>query len=433
MKLTLALLLILPWGMFGQVGQEPPPLAGVAIPHLARTQEQAANASDTPATIKAPDAGRISFPHTAAHFHLTDSRAAKPSSKNHGLTFWLTALFYYWCGITALRIAVTLPLRQLGLWHPAYAWLWTSLFPWRPLYALPLALFRWLREFSHGTQATAKWTPLIEAMTLLYRSGGVYFGRLRAFGLPLLQAVGWRIESHTVLIGMTKAGKTRWLITILALARGNVFVIDVAAQMVNAAGRRLGKGARGIRGLNRDVHTLDPYGMAKHFKTSHWNVFREADRFVKEHGPDSIIGFSHKVGAAMVKPEGNPANAWVSNDARMFISGLFLYIRATEIPERQNLVTMRRLLTCGLEMPEEPKPRRRKKATEEDGEAEQEKPQKKIDPFKRLLNRMMSMDGAIASAAGVMAGSQGADGKNPPSSAAATCGEICLRNNTVGR
>lgn len=308
-------------------------------------------------------------------------------------------LFGLWLAITALRLALVIPARWLGLYNPNHFWLWSLLWPWRPLYNLVGKRFaRKRREwFEHGKGASARWASWLESMALLYKPGGAFLGRLTVMGFGLFQPVGWSLERHVVLLGATAAGKTRWLITLLGLARGNVLVVDVAAQMVNVIGRRLGGGGRGIMGMGRDVHTFDPYGLAHGRKTSRWNVFREMDRFIREHGPQTEVWFSQKLAESLIRPEKNPENAWVTSEAQGFVAGLVLYMRRKyeREPEKLNLIQMRRLIATGLEAPNARKGER-------------------VDGFRLLLDDMKAMGGTIATAAGTMEASLRSGGGSPP-------------------
>ena len=319
---------------------------------------------------------------------------------NDGFGLAAAILISWWTWVTVLRLALVIPARWLGLYNPDHFWLGSLLWPWRPLYDLVGKRFaRKRREwFEHGKGANARWASRLETMALLYRPGGALTGRLSVFGFGLFQPVGWFLERHVVLLGATAAGKTRWLITLLGLARGNVLVIDVAAQMVNVIGRRLGGGGRGILGMNRDVHTFDPYGKAHGRKTSRWNVFREMDRFVKEHGPQTEVEFSQKLAEALIRPEKNPENAWVTSEAQGFVAGLVLYMRRkyAHEPEKLTLIQMRSLIAVGLD------------ARQNNRKGE------RVDGFRMLLDEMKAMGGTIATAAGVMESSMRADGGSPP-------------------
>ena len=307
--------------------------------------------------------------------------------------FAASLLISWWTWLTALRLIWCVPARRLGLYNPERFRLWTYLWPWRPLYRALLPLFAWIREFAHGKRATAKWTPTLETMTLLYKPGLIPLGRLRWRGLPLFQPIG--IEGsgrHLAMIAAPGSGKTTMLMTMLGLHRGTCFVVDCDAQMINAVGKRLGAGAPGIFGKGNDVRLLDPYHQAKNYPGSSWNAIWEMHRFVKEHGKDAAVGFAQTMAEALIKgSEGQ--NAWVQKDARAFLKGLILYVGFHERPENRNLVRLRRLLANGL--------------SDSDDE----------DPFEALLERMQGIDdfgGAISNAAGVMSSSHGSDGKNHP-------------------
>lgn len=312
------------------------------------------------------------------------------------LWFWLTLAILWWAGLTALRLAWCIPARRFGFYNPEHFRFWSYLWPWRPIFRPLLPFFTWLREFRHGKMATAKWTPLLESLTLMYRPGLILLGRLRWLGLPLFQPVG--IEGsgrHLAMIAAPGSGKTTMLMSMLALHRGTCFVVDCDGQMINAVGRRLGSGGRGIFGKGNDVRLLDPYGASKSFPGSSWNAIWELRRFVEEHGRDSAVGFAQTMAEALIKG-GEGQNAWVQKDARAFLKGLILYVSFYEPPGNQNLVRLRQLLAQGVEIQDE----------DEDG-------------FRSLLLRMRRINdfgGAISNAAGVMESSLGSDNKSHPRS-----------------
>lgn len=303
-------------------------------------------------------------------------------------------LLGWWATITMVRMIWCVTSRRLGLYNPAHFRFWTYLWPWRTLYRPLLPVFAWVREFSHGKRATAKWTPILETMTLLYKPGLIPLGRLRWLGLPWFQPIGIAGSGrHLAMIAAPGSGKTAMLITMLGLHKGTCFVVDCDAQMINVVGNRLGRGGRGVFGKGNDVRLLDPYRQAKAFPGSTWNAIGEMHRFVKEHGRDAAVGFAQTMAEALIKAsEGQ--NAWVQQDARAFLKGLILYVGFHEQPSNQHLVRFRRLLANGLETEYE----------DEDG-------------FKKLLTRMKGIDdfnGAIANAAGIMESNHGSDGKNHP-------------------
>jgi type IV secretory pathway TraG/TraD family ATPase VirD4 len=205
-----------------------------------------------------------------------------------------------------------------------------------------MRIARWYRQFFFGKQATAAWTGVLAAMTLIYKPGDcVYLGRLWAFGAGLWQPLGIRGSKHVTVVASTGSGKTRWLMAWLGMLhkKGSAFVVDCDGQMVNALGPSLER--KGHRVIN-----LDPYKLTG-FPGACWNAIEEIDRAVKRHGRESAVRFAYTLAEALLK-EDNSTQPVFANSARVFLHGLVLYVWLFEPEERRNLIRVRELLTRGL-------------------------------------------------------------------------------------
>jgi len=308
-------------------------------------------------------------------------------------------LLSWWLYATALRLAWVVPGRIFGFYSPEQFSGWLKLtIPWRPFFPPILSVAMFWRRLKYGVRASGRWASWPETAYHVWKPGKIFLGRPAPLGVPLFQPVGIKGERHLVMIAGAGSGKTTLLMTMLGMLEGNAFVIDVDGQIINALRRRLGDGGRGILGKNKKVCVLDPYQLAREGAGSSWNPIEEIDKAVERHGRDAAVRFADTLAQAIVKND-DSHQPFFANAARTFIKGLILYVWACEEPERRNIVRVRELLTMGLV----------------------EKAGPKDDPFGVLLYEMLQVedfDGVIARAAGVMASSQGKDGKNHPRSTA---------------
>lgn len=279
------------------------------------------------------------------------------------------ALALWWLVATAGRIVWFVIGNALGLTSPASFRLWLWLFPfsyvWRVAYRRlwqPLAMW-WEEMFRHRLRATAGFASVWEAMSLLFKPGDIYLGRLRAFGIGWWQAIGIKATKHLVMLAGTGGGKTTLLLTLLGLHRGNAFVIDPKGQMATVLAKPLGR--------KRKVCVLDPRRIVRGQRTAHWNPFDEMRRAVERQrrrnqweieeaarrgdppptdlpNPEDIaVIYAMKIAEGLVVQHGKENPFWPSA-ARDFIVGLILFVYLTEPPARRNLVRLYDLLCNGL-------------------------------------------------------------------------------------
>lgn len=279
------------------------------------------------------------------------------------------ALALWWLVATAGRIVWFVIGNALGLTSPASFRLWLWLFPlsyvWRFLYKRiwqPLAF--WYEElFRMRFRATAGFASIWEVMSLVFKPGDVYLGRLRTFGIGWWQAIGTKATKHLVMLAGTGGGKTTLLLTLLGLHRGNAFVIDPKGQMATVLAKPLSR--------KRKVCILDPRRIVRGQRTAHWNSFDEMVRAVERQrrrnqweleeaarrgdppptdlpNPEDIaVIYAMKIAEGLVVQHGKESPFW-PNAARDFLVGLILFVYLTEPPARRNLVRLYDLLCNGL-------------------------------------------------------------------------------------
>lgn len=264
----------------------------------------------------------------------------------------LACIIGWWSWLTAARLCVTVPGRAFGFTNAGMFHWWLAIaVPWRPFYRVVLRVRRWWKQqFLYGPRATAAWTGLLAAMTLIYKPGDcVYLGRLWAFGVGLWQVLGIRGPRHVTVVAAAGAGKTRWLIAWLGMMHrlASTFVIDVDGQIVNALGAALAR-------AGHRIFNLDPYKLTR-YPGACWNALDEITRAAKRHGRQACVRFAQTLAEALIQ-EDNKTQPVFATSARVFMHGLILYVWLFEPEERRNLVRVRELITRGLpEMVLDPK------------------------------------------------------------------------------
>jgi len=241
--------------------------------------------------------------------------------------------------------------RYFGFYNPRHFSRFTKFWlPWRLLYE-PLHTFRqWIeKNFRFGGKSTAGWASVRETMSLLYKPGDIFLGRLSVFGIPFFQPVGIKGDTgrHISIVAGTGSGKTTYLITMLGLHDGNMFVVDCDAQMYNTLRRRQGRGGNGVLGKGKKVFVLDPYNQAIGSQSASWNPIEEIDAAVEQHGEDMAVDVAISLSHSLIRIM-DTKNEWVYTAARQFMIGLILYVWRYSPPEHRNLLRVRELLTQGL-------------------------------------------------------------------------------------
>lgn len=252
------------------------------------------------------------------------------------MTLWMVPLRWVWAPTS----------KWLGLYNPDHYHLWLWL-PWRPVMRLWTILRDWWEDvFSMGRSATAKWTSFMSMLTHVYKPGQVFLGKLWAAGIGCSMPVGIPAERHLVMIAGSGSGKSTLLMTLLALHKGNSFVIDPKGQVAKALKRRCGKGGHGIIGKGMTVAVLDPYQIVDGTAQSCWNVFDELSQAELREGPEVVVLYAFIIAEGLIKQDDH-SKPYFAETARLFIVGLVLHIYTTEPTYNRNLVRLRTLLNTG--------------------------------------------------------------------------------------
>ncbi len=310
------------------------PMPGFAVPTLGGTTTQEI------------------LPHPIGEFFMTPLQYpldAVGLGVQHPVLFYfaLIASFGLWC--FALRTAWIIPARRLGLYNPNHYHLFPRL-PWRLLYE-PFDMLRdHLNLLYLGKRSTARLAGPFEVAAHLYKPGKTLLGRMMAFNLPGLMPVGVSVKRHLMMVADTGGGKTTTLTSLLALHRGNAFVIDPNGQVAHTLLARCGAGGDGIIGKRRKVAVLDPKKQVAGVVSAAWNPFDELHAVAKSSGEEMVQDVAWKMAAALIVTDSESQKFW-SNAARQFSYALILYIYANEARENQTLLRWRELLCNGLKPP----------------------------------------------------------------------------------
>lgn len=265
----------------------------------------------------------------------------------------VSLLIFGWYALFAIpRLIWVIAGRSFGFYKPSDFRLFTKFgLPWRLIYRPIHNLRMWFStHFLSGKKATAKFSSLLETMSLVYKPNQIFLGRVSLFGIPLFQPVGIDGDTgrHITMIAGTGSGKTTHLMTMLGLHDGNMFVIDCDAQMYNALKRRQGDGGNGILGKGKDVFILDPYNQSGTGVSACWNPIEEIDAAVEQHGENMAVDAAISLSHSLIRIV-DTKNEWVYTGAREFMTGLILYVWRYSPPGQRNLLRLRELLTRGLE------------------------------------------------------------------------------------
>ncbi|MGB0662714.1 MAG: type IV secretory system conjugative DNA transfer family protein [Pontibacterium sp.] len=292
-----------------------------------------------------------------------------------GLTYVFT---HFVVKATLLRL-----LRAFGLYSPSlYAEL-PSMFPhWRSIYRLKAQLSRWKETvFTFGKYPTAGFSSTLATMTLLYTPSTVLIGRVYWAGFSLIQPVGLQIQRHIMVYAMTGAGKTTWLITMLALWRGSACIVDPKGQITAALA------------LNdkREWIVFRPYEPER---TAQWNPLDDIKAAMLREGNHAVIKWSKRLGESLIVTPAGTKNPFFTNTARSYLAAAVAYVLTEHPEEEQTLPFAFELMTHG------------RRFYNDDGELETTSNEARTLLDNRLL-QCTAFDGAIADLAAAFINASG--------------------------
>jgi type IV secretory pathway TraG/TraD family ATPase VirD4 len=225
---------------------------------------------------------------------------------------------------------------------------------------------------------TAEWeAPAAVSKRYPFGEGKIWLGRSQD-GSP----IGYCDDRHVCLCSGTRAGKgSSVIVNNLCFWPGSAVVVDPKGESCTVSAARRGQGNKYCAGLGQAVHVLDPFHAAEvdDCYRSSFNPFDALD-------PDSdeTIDEASRLADAIVIVKDEAHDPFWDESARKMLRGLILHVLTWTdyLPEERNLITLRKLITCGdWQMVE---------AIRADGHAEEE-----IGPPHLLLWRQMEANEAF--------------------------------------
>ncbi len=274
-------------------------------------------------------------------------------------------------------------LRLLGLYTPRlYSWL-PSVFPmWRSMYRMYMVVGRWKEVvFRFGRYSTAGFSSTLTTMTYLYTPSKILLGRVWWAGFGLIQPVGLTIQRHIMVYAMTGAGKTTWLITMLALWRGSACIIDPKGQITDALAQN----------DKRKWITFYPHEAER---SAQWNPMDDIKSAMQREGKNAAVKWAQRLAESLVlTPEGSKS-PFFSDTARGYLTALILHVLAEHEESEHTLPFVCELVTHGY------------RVYNNDGELETTPKEARI-LLDRLLLRNAAFSGAIAASASAFVNASG--------------------------
>ncbi|XOV77459.1 MAG: type IV secretory system conjugative DNA transfer family protein [Aestuariibacter sp.] len=227
-------------------------------------------------------------------------------------------------------------LRKFGLYSPNLYQALPSVFPyWRNVYRLKM-LFDRFREtiFRFGKYPTAGFASALATMTLMYDCNKVILGRAWWAGIGLIQPVGVTIQRHIMAYAMTGAGKTTWLITLLALYSGSACIIDPKGQITDALS------------LNdsREWVTYYPYDPEK---SAQWIPLDDIKAAMQREGEDAAVKWAQRLSESLIVTPSGSKVPFFADTARGYMTGLILHVLSAHTEDAHTLPFAYQLITHG--------------------------------------------------------------------------------------
>lgn len=278
--------------------------------------------------------------------------------------------------------------RASGLYHPGHYRHWPRL-PWRSLVLAGVEVRLWYeRVFAMSKRSTGGFAGALHTLSLLYKPGHVLLGRAYGFGVGLLEPVGIKTSRHLFMYAMTGAGKTTMLISIIAIWRGSIFVIDPKAQITNAL----------FEHDWRRWHVLDPYGISN-AESASFNAFDCIKAAMERDGEKVAVLWAMRIAQALVITPPGSRSPFFTDTARSFLSGVILHVLSLHPAHEHNLPYVRDLIVNGYRV-----------IDDEGTEVADSNEAQKL--FIHMMLKNPAFDGAVSGAAAAMASASGETGGN---------------------
>lgn len=274
-------------------------------------------------------------------------------------------------------------LRAFGLYSPSlYAEL-PSMFPhWRSIYRLNMQLSKWKETvFTFGKYPTAGFSSTLATMTLLYTPSTVLIGRVYWAGVGLIQPAGMLIQRHIMVYAMTGAGKSTYLISMLALWNGSACIIDPKGQITYALA------------LNdkREWVVFRPYDPDR---SAQWNPLDDIKAAMQREGTSAAVQWCQRLSESLVVTPAGSKAPFFSDTARGYLTAIVLYVLTEHSGEDHTLPFVFELITHGY------------RVYSDDGELETSPKEARALLDNRVL-QCMAFDGAVAESAAAFINASG--------------------------
>ncbi|MFK4753127.1 type IV secretory system conjugative DNA transfer family protein [Oceanobacter antarcticus] len=227
-------------------------------------------------------------------------------------------------------------LRAFGLYSPpVYAALPSALPYWRSVYRLKMQVARWKETvFRFGKYATAGFAGTLATMTQLYTPSTVLIGRVYWAGFGLIQPVGARIQRHIMVYAMTGAGKTTWIITMLALWRGSACIVDPKGQITNAL----------AQADKREWIVFRPHEPER---SAQWNPLDDIKAAMQREGHDSAVKWAQRLSESLIVTPAQTKTPFFADTARGYLTGLILHVLSAHEDDCHSLLFVYELAVHG--------------------------------------------------------------------------------------
>lgn len=245
------------------------------------------------------------------------------------------AFLAFWIALFVLKTLLLWWLRAIGLHSPSlYRFL--PRIPWRSVYRVKMAFALWVEQVLRmGKRSTGGFASMLATLSLIHTKRTVFMGRAWAWGFGLMQPVGIDITRHLAVFAMTGAGKTTWLMTMLAQWRGSAWVIDPKGQITAALARCDKK---------REWVVLNPYDPTS---THQWNPFDDIKAAMQREGDEAAVKWAMRLAQALIVTPAGSKQPYFADTSRGFVAGLALHMLSHHPEEDHTLGALRQLIVHG--------------------------------------------------------------------------------------
>lgn len=181
---------------------------------------------------------------------------------------------------------------------------------------------------------------LTSSETWRFDTGAMLVGRIGD------KVLGAKDDRHLLTVAGSRSGKGRSsIIPNMCLYPGSVIAIDPKGDLATITAARRGEGSENAKGMNTRVHVLDPFRVAKGGAVHYRASFNPLD-MIDPHD-DSGRDDAALLADSLIIP--SHSESYWTDAAKMLLTGLILFVCASEHSEARNLLTMRKHLTADID------------------------------------------------------------------------------------